>query len=85
MRLEIGYEDFVAQFRMLFDQPESRWHEPLLATRGERQAHAPEELERQPAPAHLHGEATVARGQELTPDEALALARDVIASVLPTD
>jgi ketosteroid isomerase-like protein len=38
MRLEIGYEDFVAQFRMLFDQPGSRWHEPLLATRGERLA-----------------------------------------------
>src|SRR5262249_3066782 len=28
--------DFVAQFRMLFDQPESRWHETLVATRGER-------------------------------------------------
>lgn len=36
MRLEIGFEDFVAQFRMLFDQPGSRWHEPLLATRGDR-------------------------------------------------
>jgi ketosteroid isomerase-like protein len=38
MRLEIGYEDFVAQFRMLFDQPGSRWHESLLGTRGERLA-----------------------------------------------
>jgi hypothetical protein len=36
MRLEIGPEDFLVQFRMLFDQPGSRWHEPLLATRGER-------------------------------------------------
>jgi ketosteroid isomerase-like protein len=36
VRLEIGAEDFVAQYRMLFDQPRSRWHEPLLATRGER-------------------------------------------------
>jgi tetratricopeptide (TPR) repeat protein/ketosteroid isomerase-like protein len=36
IRLEIGAEDFVAQYRMLFDQPGSRWHEPLLATRGER-------------------------------------------------
>jgi hypothetical protein len=36
MRLEIGYRDFVTQFRMLFDQPASRWHETLLATRGER-------------------------------------------------
>jgi len=30
-------------------------------------------------------EAAVARGAGLTPDEALALARDVIASVEPTD
>jgi hypothetical protein len=30
-------------------------------------------------------EAAVVRGTGLTPDEALALARDVIASVLPTD
>jgi class 3 adenylate cyclase/tetratricopeptide (TPR) repeat protein len=36
MRLEIGYTDFIAQFRMLFDQPASRWHATLLATRGER-------------------------------------------------
>ncbi len=36
MRLAIGYADFVAQFRMLFDQPASRWHETLVATRGER-------------------------------------------------
>ena len=36
MRLEIGYDAFVVQFRMLFDQPASRWHEQLLATRGER-------------------------------------------------
>ncbi len=36
MRLEIGYADFVAQFRMLFDQPASRWRVTLLATRGER-------------------------------------------------
>ena len=36
MRLEIGYDEFVVQFRMLFDQPASRWQEQLLATRGER-------------------------------------------------
>lgn len=36
VRLEIGYDAFVAQFRMLFDQPGSRWRERLLATRGER-------------------------------------------------
>jgi ketosteroid isomerase-like protein len=36
VRLEIGAEDFVTQYRLLFDQPGSRWHEPLLATRGER-------------------------------------------------
>jgi class 3 adenylate cyclase len=36
MRLEIGYEEFIAQFRMLFDQPGSRWREALVATRGER-------------------------------------------------
>ena len=36
VRLEIGYTDFIAQFRMLFDQPASRWHATLLATRGER-------------------------------------------------
>jgi len=36
MRLEIGFEAFVVQFRMLFDQPASSWNEPLLATRGER-------------------------------------------------
>jgi class 3 adenylate cyclase len=36
LRSEGGYDDFVAQYRLLFDQPESRWTEPLLATRGER-------------------------------------------------
>ncbi len=36
VRLEIGYEDFLAQFRMLFDQPGSRWRWALVATRGER-------------------------------------------------
>ncbi len=36
MRLEIGYEEFVVQFRMLFDQPGSHWRVSLLATRGER-------------------------------------------------
>jgi len=36
VRLGIGYEDFLAQFRMLFDQPGSRWRPTLVATRGER-------------------------------------------------
>ncbi len=36
VRLEIGYDEFLAQFRMLLDQPGSRWQEALLATRGER-------------------------------------------------
>jgi hypothetical protein len=34
--VEIGYEEFLVQERMLFDQPASRWTEPLLAPRGER-------------------------------------------------
>jgi ketosteroid isomerase-like protein len=36
LRCEGGYDEFVAQYRLLFDQPGSRWTEPLLATRGER-------------------------------------------------
>lgn len=38
IRLEVGVEDFLAQFRMLFDQPGSRWEHSLWATRGERLA-----------------------------------------------
>ena len=36
MRLEIGHDDFLSQFRMMFDQPGSRWRPTLVATRGER-------------------------------------------------
>jgi class 3 adenylate cyclase len=36
LRTDVDYEGFLAQFRMLFEQPGSRWTEPLLATRGER-------------------------------------------------
>ena len=45
VRLEIGYDDFVAQFRMLFDQPGSRWRVGLRATRGERLALLPMSFE----------------------------------------
>jgi hypothetical protein len=36
VRLEIGYDEFIAQLRMVFDQPGNRWSAQLLATRGER-------------------------------------------------
>ena len=35
-RAEVGFAEFTAQQRMMFDQPRSRWIEPMIATRGER-------------------------------------------------
>ncbi len=67
VRLEIGYDEFVAQFRMLFDQTGSRWREPRevrdrrcgggSADRGR--------IERGTQPGEQH--ARVGEGQDLGP------------------
>ncbi|MDX2167876.1 MAG: nuclear transport factor 2 family protein, partial [Deltaproteobacteria bacterium] len=36
LHVEVGFEQFTAQQRLLFEQPRSRWIEPMIATRGER-------------------------------------------------